>query len=131
MGAQEAFPAEVVAVVKPAMLNQITIVVIPADILPAHIKIVFQHKSELGFDLVRQEFVIVVQKRKIFALRLPASEVSGRPASGLARGMNNAQPGVILLDVGQSGFGRNIIFGSENIVVNHQHLKIGICLTQD
>ena len=53
--------------VEAAALHEPVVLVVPGNVLPAHVQVVFQHEGKLGFQLVRQKLVIVVKEREVLA----------------------------------------------------------------
>ncbi len=67
--------------IEPAMLHEFTRLVIPRDILPAHIEAVFQHIDKLRFDLIWEKLIIIIKKCQVIAHRLTTCIITrGTPA---------------------------------------------------
>jgi len=67
--------------IEPAMLYEFTRLVIPRDILPAHIEAIFQYIAKLRFNLIWKKLIIIIKKCQIIAHCLPTRIVTrGTPA---------------------------------------------------
>lgn len=67
--------------IETAMLYELTRLVIPRDILPAHIEAIFQYIVELRFNLIWEKLIIIIKKCQIIAHCLATRIVTcGTPA---------------------------------------------------
>ena len=92
MRPQKTFLAEIMAMIETSMLDQMAVFVVPANVLPAHIKIVILHELKLGLDLVWQKLIVIVQKSEILTCGTTACVIPRSPSPCSSRRMYDTQP---------------------------------------